>query len=186
MVNLWGGWNDEHKSVFLNAAHHDDGGLHHSHCHAGGGILVGVYAYWTDLWSGRRLAPAAARAEANTVADVFLNTPLFGAPLSGAPPAAGPRFKAYVRQRPAALGGGDLLMTDTVLAAGGLPFHPGTVAMWLEMRCDDVLTMDVGSAADHALFAERVVRYFDYIGPNVAPAKIHRWTVGFGWSGQRT
>ena len=139
-----------------------------------------------DLWSGRRLAPAAARAEANTVADVFLNTPLFGAPLSGAPPAAGPRFKAYVKQRPAALGGGDLLMTDTAPAVGGLPFHPGTVNMIIEMRCDDVLTMDVGSAADHALFAERVIRFFDYIGPNVAPAKIHRWTVGFGWSGQRT
>ena len=179
---LWAAWTDEQKSVFLNAAHLDDGGLHHS-----GGILVGVYACWSDLWSGRRLARPAALAEANTVADAFLNTPLFGAPLSGAPAAAGPRFKAYVEQKAT----GDVLMTDTALfvaataTSPAIPAHPGTVTIKIEMRCDDADTSGL-AAADHALFAERVVRFFDYIGPCVAPAKMHRWTVGFGWSDQRS
>ena len=179
--HLWATWSDEQKSVFLNAAHLDDGNLHHS-----GGILVAVVGCWSDLWFGRRLTRAAALAEANTVADAFLNTPLFGAPLSGAPAAAGPRFKAYVQQNAT----GDALMADTALAVAAtatspaIPAHPGTVTIEIEMRCDDADTSGF-AAADHALFAERVVRFFDYIGPCVAPAKMHRWTVGFGWSGQR-
>ena len=101
--------------------------------------------------------------------------------------AAGPRFKAYVQQNAT----GDALMADTALAVAAtatspaIPAHPGTVTIEIEMRCDDADTSGF-AAADHALFAERVVRFFDYIGPCVAPAKMHRWTVGFGWSGQRT
>lgn len=199
---LWPNWTAEERSVFLNMfrqrpflggcatsrgrrAHHDDGHLEHCTGLGDQGYLGSITLCWTGLWAGRRLDLAAAEAEANCVADEFLNVPLFGAGVSATGAVAqGPRFKAYTLRNAA---GAPALMRDAMPATVFpvvLAPHPGTVSMTIQMRCDDIATC-LRTAADQELFAERVIRYFDFIGPNVAPAKLHRWVVGFSWNGQR-